>query len=332
MALPDGAQTITITSSRTHPDGGPMRGRIVVRPAPDIVTNADIGHTVQGDAEGRWIDGELHQGHDGAGPPGITILVADADGYEPTDYTHTVMEYPENARGRVYPVRLTTDLGPEIDLAALAPTARYDGTYVLTPGPRGTAGEDGPPGPSAYNLAVAGGYVGTQAQWIDSLKGETGAPGSLPTGDVPRAIRTAYKPVDEPVGASTVLQPDDHLILPVTAGAHYTIEALILVTGDPTADLTLTITAPPGSTGGWTPTAVTLGTSDGTGSVRLTRFSFGDPSSMGITAAGLIVAPIGGLIAGADGDVRIQWAQAVSSATPTIIRAASWLRLGRGAQ
>lgn len=39
-------------------------------------------------------------------------------------------------------------------------------------------GEDaqmiGPPGPSAYDAAVEGGFIGTKAQWIASLKGETG--------------------------------------------------------------------------------------------------------------------------------------------------------------
>ncbi|WP_329220657.1 glycerophosphodiester phosphodiesterase [Streptomyces microflavus] len=136
MALPDGAQTITITDSRTHPDGGPMRGRIVLRPAPRLVTNPDLGHIAQGDAEASWVDGELT----------LTVLAADADGYDPTGYTHTVMEYPEGAPGRLYPVLLTTDLGDTVDLATLAPTTPYGGDYVLVPGPEGPAGPPGPDG------------------------------------------------------------------------------------------------------------------------------------------------------------------------------------------
>ncbi|MEU3203556.1 glycerophosphodiester phosphodiesterase [Streptomyces cyaneofuscatus] len=133
MALPDGAQTITITDSRTHPDGGPMRGRVIVRPAPAVVTNPTAGHTVQGDAEGRWIDGELS----------LTVLVADATGYDPTGYTHLVMERPDDAPNRDYPVLLTTDLGDTVDLATLAPTEPYDGDYVLVPGPPGPPGTNG---------------------------------------------------------------------------------------------------------------------------------------------------------------------------------------------
>ena len=63
--------------------------------------------------------------------------------------------------------------------------------------------------------------------------------------------------------------------------------------------------------------------------MRLTRFDFGAPSSMGATAAGVMVVPTGGLIAGADGAVTVQWAQAVSSATATTLRAGSWIRVTR---
>ncbi|MFJ9985303.1 hypothetical protein ACIQUD_14945 [Streptomyces globisporus] len=71
--------------------------------------------------------------------------------------------------------------------------------------------------------------------------------------------------------------------------------------------------------------------SDGTGSIRLTRYDLGTSIGVGITAAGLIVAPLGTLTAGTDGALTLQWAQAVSSATPTVLKAGSWLRLTRTA-
>lgn len=299
MALPDGVERITITDTRTHPDGGPMRGRVTLRPAPTLVTNPDLGHTVQGDAVGRWIDGELS----------LTVLVANATGYDPTGYTHLVQERPDDAPGRDYPVLLTTALGPTVDLAALAPTEPYDGTHVLVPGP---AGPQGPAGPT--------GATGAQ-----------GPAGTPPTGDTVGVTRTVDKPVDEPVTASTVLQDDDHLTMTVTAGGRYAVDAMLAVDGDPAADLLLTIAAPPGSTGYWTPGAVTLGVSDGTGSIRLTRYAPGASIGVGITAAGLIVAPLGTITAGATGTLSVQWAQNVSSATPTILRAGSWLRVTRTA-
>ncbi|MEU5133423.1 hypothetical protein [Streptomyces californicus] len=311
MPLPDGAETITLTDSRTHPDGGPMRGRVTVRPAPTVVTNVSLGHTVQGDAVGRWVDGELS----------LTVLVADAAGYEPTGYTHLVMERPDDAAPRDYPVLLTTALGPTIDLAELAPTEPYTGDYVLVPGPTGAQGPAGPAGP-------------TGATGATGPKGDTGAQGPAgtpPTGDTVGVTRTIDKPTDEQVVSSLTLQDDDHLTVSVTAGGRYAIDAMLTVDGDPAADLLLTLAAPPGSTGYWTPGAITLGVSDGTGSIRLTRYAPGASIGVGITAAGLIVAPLGTITAGANGVIAVQWAQNVASATPTILRAGSWLRVTRTA-
>lgn len=69
--------------------------------------------------------------------------------------------------------------------------------------------------------------------------------------------------------------------------------------------------------------------SDGTGSIRLTRYDLGTSVGVGITVAGLIVAPLGTFTAGADGTLTLQWAQVASSATPTVLKAGSWLRLTR---
>ena len=46
--------------------------------------------------------------------------------------------------------------------------------YVPVPGAEGPAG---PEGPSAYEVAVANGFVGTEAQWLASLEGPQGEPG-----------------------------------------------------------------------------------------------------------------------------------------------------------
>lgn len=46
-----------------------------------------------------------------------------------------------------------------------------------TPGPQGATGPTGPQGQSAYQVAVANGYVGTEMAWLASLVGATGATG-----------------------------------------------------------------------------------------------------------------------------------------------------------
>ncbi|MGW4040457.1 hypothetical protein ACWEIM_29980 [Streptomyces sp. NPDC004778] len=331
MALPDGVPNVTVVDSRTYPDGSPMTGRVTLTPEPAAISSPEHGHIATGPAEGHWSNGVLVGA---TGARGITVLPADAPGYSPTGWTYTVHETPGRGPQRTYPVLITTSLGPVVDLADIAPVAAYEGDYVLVPGPPGDDGEDGAPGASAYQVAVANGYVGTESQWLASLKGakgDKGDAGTPPTGDQVGVTRTVDKPSDEQVQSSLVLQDDDHLSVSVTLGGRYAIDAMLAVDGDPAADLLLTLAAPPGSVGYWTPGAITLGVSDGTGSIRLTRYAPGASIGVGITAAGLIVAPLGTITAGANGVIAVQWAQNVSSATPTILRAGSWLRVTRTA-
>ena len=55
----------------------------------------------------------------------------------------------------------------------------YDGLVWINIGPlRGPQGIQGIPGKSAYTVAVEGGFVGTEAQWLSSLIGEPGDTGN----------------------------------------------------------------------------------------------------------------------------------------------------------
>jgi hypothetical protein len=51
------------------------------------------------------------------------------------------------------------------------------GTGTGGEGAQGPPGEDGADGASAYELAVANGFVGTEAEWLESLKGDPGPKG-----------------------------------------------------------------------------------------------------------------------------------------------------------
>ena len=44
-------------------------------------------------------------------------------------------------------------------------------------GDTGKDGRDGADGKSAYQVAIDNGYIGTEAEWLASLKGERGEPG-----------------------------------------------------------------------------------------------------------------------------------------------------------
>lgn len=68
----------------------------------------------------------------------------------------------------------------------LSDTTTGTGTVVYVPGPAGPQGAAGPSGATAYQLAVADGYTGTETQWLASLvgpKGDTGDTG--PAGPQP---------------------------------------------------------------------------------------------------------------------------------------------------
>ncbi len=52
-----------------------------------------------------------------------------------------------------------------------------DVEILLLPGPAGADGADGADGESAYEVAVAEGFVGTEQDWLDSLVGPQGDPG-----------------------------------------------------------------------------------------------------------------------------------------------------------
>lgn len=70
-----------------------------------------------------------------------------------------------------------TVLGGEIR-ADLSDTITGGGTVVYLPGPAGANGTNGEDGASAYEVAVANGFVGTEAEWLASLIGPQGEPGS----------------------------------------------------------------------------------------------------------------------------------------------------------
>ena len=74
------------------------------------------------------------------------------------------------------------------------------------PGPQGEPGQDGADGLSAYQIAVAAGFVGNEAAWLASLKGDQGIQGEPgqqgPTGTAPveNAVfvssSSGYLPID----------------------------------------------------------------------------------------------------------------------------------------
>lgn len=78
------------------------------------------------------------------------------------------------------------------------------------PGPKGDKGDKGDPGQSAYEIAVERGFVGSESDWLDFLKGDPGnpgAPGSDGTiwwfGSGPPGVIIGSKPGDRYLDNST---------------------------------------------------------------------------------------------------------------------------------
>ncbi|MFD8667095.1 hypothetical protein ACFV1U_17080 [Streptomyces microflavus] len=316
MPFPEGVETVVLTGHQHLADGDGSPLPVRVRPTPRRVVSAEHGVVVD--------DGWVVVTPDDAGEWQVELLATDAEGCTPTGWTYR-LETGGDAQHIALPAVLGT-----VDVADLLPAGEDGGTYVLVPGPAGPAG---PPGADSTVPGPAGpqGPAGAASTVPGPIgpAGPQGPAGVPPTGDVVGVTRVVDKAADEQIPASTTLQDDDHLTFPVTAGGRYAISAVLSVDGDPAADLLLTITAPPGSTGFWTPGAITLGVSDGTGSIRLTRYLPGQAIGVGVTAAGLVVRPDGSITAGANGFITVQWAQVAPSATPTVVRTGSRLELTR---
>jgi hypothetical protein len=191
VALPDGIETVTLTGRIARPDGGAAEEDWVrVTPAAGELVSAEHGVILRGtvpadpDVTGAWR---------------LTLPANDDPTLEPAGGTYRV-----DRPGRSYFVRLLAAMGT-IDLAELTPIPEDDGEYVLVPGPPGPQGPPGPgggdpgpqgeqgpagpqggqgpagpqgvPGASAYDVAVANGFTGTQTQWLASLVGPQGPKG-----------------------------------------------------------------------------------------------------------------------------------------------------------
>jgi len=69
----------------------------------------------------------------------------------------------------------------------------------------GGGGEAGPPGDSAYQIAVANGFVGNEAAWLLSLKGANGTNGTNGTNGIGVAVLGS--------GESTAGLPDGTIVI-----------------------------------------------------------------------------------------------------------------------
>lgn len=172
---------------RTFEDdrGNPMTGTVTVTPTVPYV-EAD-------DEATAWFSRPVTAELDEDGTVTITVRVADPD-MRQSEYTHQIVEeltYPDiPGQQTPAPIRNVFNIliEPGSDpllYGALAPVPAGQGIVIVPglegpqgdPGPAGAtgpAGAAGAAGASAYATAVAGGFMGTEAEWLLSLKGDPG--------------------------------------------------------------------------------------------------------------------------------------------------------------
>jgi glycerophosphoryl diester phosphodiesterase len=140
MPLPAGLATVTVTGTYARPDGTPYKGSVRFVPEPAVLTSA---------AHGRILLGTITATLSESGAFTAELLATDDPDVTPTDWTYRVSEHWKDAPGRSYPLALPA-VAPEVDLAAVAPTAPAAGEYLVVAGPtgaQGPAGDTGPQGP-----------------------------------------------------------------------------------------------------------------------------------------------------------------------------------------
>lgn len=142
----------------------------------------------------------------------------------------------------------------------------------------------------------------------------------------------ARKPLSTSRASTTTLAADPHLSVTLSPGT-YSIDAFLMYDGDAAADLKLSWTAPAGTTGAWWP-----GGPDSSVAAQASLPRWGALSDIGTSSlpvgaigAGTIVTcrPVGTAVVVTAGTVALTWAQQTTSATATILRGQSTLRLQR---
>lgn len=158
MPFPDGTPTVTLTGTLPAAAvGAPFAGRIVLTPSAELI-DTDRHAIYPG-------GGRVNFATDGTFT--IELIPNNTTGIEPDGWAWQVDIQPLGARRITFWTDIHGDDGDTIHLDSLIPV----------PAPGGGPGP-GPAGESAYQVAVAAGFVGTVSEWLASLIGPTGADGS----------------------------------------------------------------------------------------------------------------------------------------------------------
>ncbi|PJN38988.1 hypothetical protein CG747_20830 [Streptomyces sp. CB02959] len=146
----------------------------------------------------------------------------------------------------------------------------------------------------------------------------------------------ARKSADTSRASTVAMSADPHLSVSVTALSTYTVDAYLVYSGGTTGDLNVALSGPAGSDGSWSAVGLGRGVPASVGidgfTVRMNPNSVANtqPRSYGADTTDETLHLRGILrTAGSSGPLAVQWAQAATDTTATIMRTDSWLRVQR---
>lgn len=167
--------------------------------------------------------------------------------------------------------------------------------------------------------------VDTETSQVLKLLQGTGPSGGL------WAEQTFYRSADQVFQSSTTLTNDNVFVVPVLANASYVFDGWFIYSSNATALFKCGWTLPASASGFWTTQAYpsTIVASPGTIDAQIAALT--TTKTLGLAAANTTAfAPMGNIIIGATaGNVVFQFAQSVSTAVNTGMRAGAWLRVRR---
>lgn len=165
MSIPSAIPTVRVTAEYNGPDGRALKGTVTFT-GPPLLTFPESNLFIAGPVVATL--NELGQIVDADGNLGVRLPATDSPDMNPSGWTYTVKENLTGVVGaRTYSMVLPADTANNVvDLADVAPADPSTPTYVAVVGD------------SAYEVAVAEGFVGTEAEWLVSLTGPQGVRGS----------------------------------------------------------------------------------------------------------------------------------------------------------
>lgn len=139
---------------------------------------------------------------------------------------------------------------------------------------------------------------------------------------------SVVKAADETVSASTTLQNDDELLIPVEASTTYIFEAVLFYDGATTGDIKVAFSVPAGATIEWTTIRAASSLAANNYAAQIDVVTGGSSVTSGANGAGNHIAyRCRGtvVVGGTAGNLQLQWAQAVSDPTASTVFAKSFL-------